>query len=192
MVWANLPFRLGTLILAAVFVLYSRPLAAEYIPKDTSVERIYPLSFKWATPQLWSYLRSGLNYLESPHPLLSPESTPPGYIHPDSKGFGAYGFSPAAFEDVQRIYPFFRQYRWQDIMSSPKLYDLANQAFADLLLKNLANYLPEKASNEQVFSIIHQAWNLGLTGFKNGRQVVASRTKRALEFTANSRRGKIL
>ena len=188
----NHSFRLLILIIAAVFVLCCQTLSAEYVLSDKTSEEIYPLSFNWASPQLWSYLRSGLNYLESPHPLLPPESTPPAYIHPDSKGFGAYGFSPGAYEDVQRLYPFFSQYSWQDIMDSPKLYDLANQAFADLLLKNLTNYLPEMASKEQVFAVLHQAWNLGLTGFKNGRQVVASRTKRALEFTASSPGGEIL
>jgi hypothetical protein len=190
--WANLPFRLLILILPAVFVIYCQPLSAEYIPDGKPVEEIYHLSFKWANPQLWKYLRSGLNYLESPHPLLPPESTPPTYIHPDSKGFGAYGFSPGAYQDVQRLCPFFRQFSWQDIMRCPKLYDMANQAYADWLLMNLRDSLPSDASQQEVFQILHQAWNLGLTGFKNGRQVVASRAKRALEFTANFRGEKTL
>jgi hypothetical protein len=118
--------------------------------------------------------------------LQPPEAVPPTYIHPDSKGFGAYGFSPGAYEDVQRLYPFFQQYSWQDIMSSSKLYDLANQAFADRLLKNLKDYIPANASKEEIFDVIHQAWNLGLTGFKNGRKVVASRAKRAGEFKSRA------
>jgi hypothetical protein len=138
--------------------------------------------FTHASDNLWQYLRIGLTYLESPKPLQPPESVPPAYIHPDSQGFGAYGFSPGAYQDVVRLYPFFQEYSWQDIMNSPKLYDLANQAFADCLLKNLKDYIPERASKEETFDVLHQAWNLGLTGFKNGRQVVASRTKRAQEF----------
>ncbi len=140
--------------------------------------------FNYVNQELWSYLRSGLNYLESPAPLMPPESTPPSYVHPDAKGFGAYGFSPEAYADVQRIYPFFEQYHWEDILRSSKLYDLANQAFADWLLKNLQEYLPPKASKLQIFEVLHQAWNTGLSGFKNGRRVVESRTKRAWEFTA--------
>jgi hypothetical protein len=51
-----------------------------------------------------------------------------------------------------------------------------------LLLKNLRDYIPENATQEQIFDIIHRAWNLGLTGFKNGRETVASRIRRAEEF----------
>jgi hypothetical protein len=192
MAWRDSPFRITVLFIAALTVFYCKPLAAEYTAPVNSTEGIYGFSFKRADSQLWSYLRLGLNYLESPNPLLPPESTPPTYIHPDSKGFGAYGFSPGAYEDVQRLYPFFGKYSWQDIMSSPELYDLANQAFADLLLKNLANYLPEGASKEEVFAVLHRAWNLGLSGFKKGRNVVASRAIRALEFTAMARLEKTL
>ncbi len=142
----------------------------------------YGIVFNHASDDLWQYLRIGLNYLESPKPLLPPESVPPAYIHPDFQGFGAYGFSPGAYQDVQRLYPFFQKYSWQEIISSRKLYDLANQAFADWLLKNLKDYIQESASREQVFDVLHQAWNLGLSGFKKGRKVVFSRTKRAEEF----------
>jgi hypothetical protein len=140
--------------------------------------------FAQATDDLWQYLRIGLTYLESPKPLQPPEAVPPAYIHPDSQGFGAYGFSPGAYQDVQRLYPFFQKYSWQEIMNSPKLYDLANRAFADWLLKNLKDYIPEGASPEKTFEVLHQAWNLGLTGFKNGRKVVPSRSRRAGEFLA--------
>ena len=101
-----------------------------------------------------------------------------------SRGFGTYGLSPEAYEDVQRLYPYFKDYTWQNILYSQQLYELANQAFADLLLKNLQEYIPEDATKEQVFDIIQKAWNLGLTGFKNGRETVASRIKRAEEFKA--------
>jgi len=173
------------LAMAVVFVIPCKQLSAEYIPAAIPAVNFYPVSFDHANTDLWNYLRWGLNYLESPSPLSPPESTPPTYIHPDSKGFGAYGFSPGAYEDVQRLYPFFRQYSWQDIMHSPKLYDLANQAFADWLLKNLRDYLPEGSSKEQVFQVLQQAWNLGLSGFRGGRKVVASRSRRALEFTSS-------
>ncbi|MDD5347527.1 MAG: hypothetical protein PHT59_02825 [Candidatus Omnitrophica bacterium] len=106
----------------------------------------------------------------------------PSYVHPDYRGFGAYGFSPEAYEDVQRVYPFFQGHPWQEILRSAALYDLANQAFADLLLKNLQEYLPEAATEEEIFDVLHQAWNLGLSGFKRGGKTVSSRMRRAEEF----------
>ncbi len=141
----------------------------------------YP-QFQYANAQLWEYARRGLNYLESPQPLAPPEAVPPTYRHPDARGFGAYGFSPEAYYDVQRLYPFFRIYSWHDVLHSPQLYELANQAFADWLLKNLQNDIPARATKEQIFDALHKAWNLGLSGFKNGKTVVASRMRRTEEF----------
>ena len=137
---------------------------------------------RYATPQLWQYLRRGLNYLESPSPLSRPEDVSAAYQHPDGKGFGPFGFSPAAYEDVQRVYPYFRQYDWQDVLGSSSLYDLANRAFADWLLGNLQKNIPQSPTNRQVFDVLHKAWNLGLSGYKNGRIVVSSRIRRAEEF----------
>ena len=145
------------------------------------------LIFKYATPELWQYLRLGLNYLESPKPDLSPEAVPPTYIHPDSKGFGAYGFSPQAYSDVQRLNQFFKQYSWQNILNSQQLYDLANQAFADWLLSKLQGDIPQGASRSEIFNVLQQSWNLGLSGFKQGRRVVSSREKKAAEFLITSR-----
>jgi len=169
------------IIISALILNIRGSLSAEYVflaPRDN---RNGPL-FQYATPGLWQYLRLGLNYLESPAPLSPPETILTTYAHPDLRGFGAYGFSPEAYQDVQRLYPFFKPYRWQDIMRSPRLYDLANQAFADSLLKNLQDYIPRQASQEEVFDVLHRVWNLGLTGFKNGKDVVSSRIKRAEEF----------
>lgn len=138
--------------------------------------------FRYANDKLWGYLRLGLNYLESPKPSCPPESIQPTYKHPDSRGFGAYGFSPKAYQDVQRLYPFFKNYSWQEILNSKKLYELANQAFADFLLKNLQRYIAADATQKQTFECLHKAWNLGLSGFKNGKVVVASRLRKAEEF----------
>jgi hypothetical protein len=168
------------IVIAAVLTNYGT-LSADYTPFIHNYTLDGP-SFKYATTPLWQYLRLGLNYLESPKPLSPPKTVSPKYVHPDGKGFGAYGFSPQAYQDVQRLYPFFKQHSWQEIMNSPRLYDLANQAFADWLLKNLQEYIPAQATREEIFDLLHQAWNLGLTGFKNGKKVVASRTKRAQEF----------
>ncbi|MCX5707832.1 MAG: hypothetical protein NTY14_02445 [Candidatus Omnitrophica bacterium] len=179
----SLKSRIMILMLTASLVFAYKPLSAEItLPLPTAGLGYSGITFSSASADLWQYLRIGLNYLESPKPLQPPEAVPPTYIHPDSQGFGAYGFSPGAYQDVQRLYPFFQKYSWQEIMNSPKLYDLANQAFADWLLKNLKDYIPEGASKEEIFDVLHQAWNLGLSGFKNGRQVVASRAKRAQEF----------
>ena len=141
-------------------------------------------AFRYATPQLWQYLRRGLNYLESPSPLSRPEDVSAAYRHPDGKGFGPFGFSPAAYEDVQRVYPYFRQYYWQDILGSPQLYDLATLAFADWLLGNLQENIPQNSTRQQVFDVLHKAWNLGLSGYKKGRIVVSSRNRRAEEFVS--------
>jgi len=168
------------LLSALAIILKAEPLSAEYLMGANPLAP--PLQFQYAHAQLWGYLRLGLTYLESPKPSSPPEAVPPTYIHPDARGFGTYGLSTEAYEDVQRFYPVFKNYNWQDILFSPQLYELANQAFADLLLKNLQEYIPKNATREQIFDIIHKAWNLGLTGFKNGRETVESRVRRAEEF----------
>lgn len=151
--------------------------AAPYSPETD-------IAFQYVNAQRWKYLRLGLNYLESPKPFLPPEAVSPAYIHPDLKGAGAYGFTPAAYQDVQRIYPYFRDYSWDDIMHSRQLYELANQAFADWLFKNLQDYIPNTATERQVFDVIEKAWNTGLSGFKNGRKIASSRVRMAEEFKA--------
>jgi hypothetical protein len=172
------------IVITTVVIITCKPLSAEYLAPEAYQNFNLPL-FQYANANLWQYLREGLNYLESPQPLSSPEKVSLKYVHPDLRGFGAYGFSPEAYQDVQRIYPFFKQYSWEDILSSYKLYDLANQAFADWLLKNLLDYIPKEATQEEVFDLLHRAWNLGLRGFKNGREVIASRVRRAEEFKAS-------
>jgi hypothetical protein len=168
------------LLSTLTIILKAEPLSAEYLL--TPEPLLAKSQFQYANAQLWGYLRLGLAYLESPKPYSPPEAVPPTYIHPDSRGFGTYGLSPEAYEDVQKLYHYFKNYNWQDILNSAQLYELANQAFADLLLKHLQGYIPEDATQEQIFDIIHRAWNLGLTGFKNGGETVASRIKRAEEF----------
>jgi hypothetical protein len=158
------------MVIALVAILQKDGLSAEYT------------QFQYATPSVWEYLRLGLNYLESPQPFFPPETVSPNYVHPDLKGFGAYGFSPRAYQDVQRAYPFFKDYLWQDILESQELYELANRAFADWLLKNLQGYIPRLATPRQVFDILQKAWNVGLSGFKKGRRIIPSRALRAEEF----------
>jgi len=180
------------LIIAALFAVNTIPPAGyePVIPELPSLPGyaaeqpgIQPdIVFKYATAQLWADLRLGLAYLESPKPLDLPEAVSPSYVHPDGKGFGAYGFSPAAYADVQRLYPFFRRYGWEEVLKSEKLYDLANQAFADWLLKNMQSGPGADMDFAVLFNNLHQAWNLGLNGFKHGRRVVFSRIKRADEF----------
>lgn len=162
-----------------------RPAAIDRVPA-VKLHQPAPGSpaFAYATDELWSYLRKGLTYLESPTPLLPPEAVPPAYVHPDGRGFGAYGFSPEAYTDVQRIYPFFAKYSWGQILRSPRLYDLANRALCDWMLKNLKGSLAPNAGKEEIFTVLHKAWNLGVGGFKKGREVVPSRARRAREFLA--------
>jgi hypothetical protein len=156
--------------------------ATEYVPQPRVIVDATIPFFSCATDDIWNYLRKGLTYLESPTPALPPEAVSPSYIHPDGRGFGAYGFSPEAYEDVQRLYPFFRKYAWVDILRSQRLYDLANRALCDWMLKNLQPYVSGTAGKKEIFLALHKAWNLGLGGFKRGREVVPSRTKRAEEF----------
>ena len=163
-----------------IITLGAKPLSAEYLISANSL--LTRPQFQYVNARLWNYLRLGLTYLESPEPYSPPETIPPTYMHPDARGFGTYGLSPEAYEDVRKIYPYFKDCGWQDILKSEQLYELANQAFADLLFKNLTDYIPEGSTQEQVFDIIHKAWNLGLTGFRSGRQTVESRIKRAEEF----------
>ena len=176
-------YRIIVILLSTlVITLLVKNLFTESLPANESLASAIHSQFKYANDNLWEYLRLGLNYLESPKPFSPPESTRPTYRHPDSKGFGAYGFSPEAYRDVQRLYPFFKNYSWQDILNSTKLYELANQAFADFLLKNLQRYIAFDATQKQTFECLQKAWNLGLSGFKNGKVVVASRLRRAEEF----------
>jgi hypothetical protein len=158
------------------------PVVSSPAAETATVKTDAPVKFHYATDELWEYLKEGLNYLESPKPLQRPETIPPSYVHPDKRGFGAYGFSPEAYADVQNLYPYFQDFTWEQIMRSGELYDLANRAFCDWLIKNLQDYIPANAPKELVFETVHKAWNLGLGGFKKGRQVVASRTRRAAEF----------
>jgi hypothetical protein len=138
--------------------------------------------FLYATDDLWLYLRKGLNYLESPQPLAEPEAVPPSYVHPDGRGFGCYGFSPEAYQDVRRLYPYFREISWRQVLASPRLYDLANRAFCDWLLMNLRDRIALTGDRATIYDAVQQAWNLGLSGYKKGRAVVSSRTRRAEEF----------
>jgi hypothetical protein len=171
---------IGFMIITTWLVCCLDSISAERVPCFFREENLP--QFLYATPQRWQYLRIGLNYLESPQPLKPPESVSPAYVHPDLRGFGAYGLSPEAYEDVQRLYPFFRAHSWEQILCSGRLYELANQAFADWLLKDLLKHLPADAGKEEIFDALQQAWNLGLSGFKQGRRVVASRMRRAEEF----------
>ncbi len=193
---------LGAFLLASVFIM---PCASGQMPQepfplnsqpDRSLKYLLTretrlnyqkqagLLFEYADYTLWQYLRQGLSYLESPSPESPPERVPPAYLHPDGLGYGAYGLTAPAYSDVRQFYPFFKKYSWQEILRSGRLYELASQAFADRLLKNLRGYLDPRADHVQTFNLLQQVWNLGFRGFKEGRQVVASRTKRAKEFIA--------
>jgi hypothetical protein len=46
----------------------------------------------------------------------------------------------------------------------------------------LQEEIPAGTAPERVFDVVHQAWNVGLSGYKHGRQTVASRIIRAGEF----------
>lgn len=155
--------------------------APQAVTRPAAAEKA-AIAFSRANDELWAYLKKGLTYLESPTPLKPAEAVAPTYVHPDGRGFGAYGFSPEAYEDVQRLYPYFRAYSWDQVLASQKLYDLANRALCDWMLKSLRGYIPPAASKRDVFLVLHKAWNLGVGGFKKGREVVPSRTRRAEEF----------
>jgi hypothetical protein len=179
--------KLSALTFLALMWLLPAAAAKEFIPPLVQPVSIDGPVFECANDELWGYLRKGLTYLESPTPLLPPEAVVPSYVHPDGRGFGAYGFSPEAYEDIQRLYPYFRNVSWEQLLGSQRLYDLANRALCDWMLKSLADYIPRSASKEEVFQVVHKAWNLGMGGFRKGREVVASRTRRAAEFLASNK-----
>ena len=174
--------RLLRIALSFLLTMALKSETVSFEPAVNSSPSILGPQFSCIDAKFWGYLRLGISYLESPMPLDPPESVPPAYAHPDLRGFGAYGLSPEAYADVQRLYPFFRDYGWDNMLNSQRVYELANMAFADYLLKNLKDCIPADATQEQIFDVLHRAWNLGLSGFKNGREVVPSRILRAEEF----------
>jgi hypothetical protein len=170
----------GTWVLAAT--LCAPALGAPTMPKALPAAAPSGIVFRFATDDVWTYARRGLCYLESPKPQHPPEAVAPDYLHPDGIGFGAYGMTPGAYADVQKAYPYFRDIPWPRILRAPALYELASRAFADKLLSRLQEEIPSGSSPRQVFGILHQAWNVGLSGFKSGRRAVPSRFARAREF----------
>ena len=62
--------------------------------KDT--QALMPMS-----RELWQYLRTGLNYLET-----SGKNYPPSFMHPGGKAYGALGLSQVAVMDVIKNSPF--------------------------------------------------------------------------------------
>ena len=191
MMIAGAKIRLAALFSVLLLQFIYNPSVAEgkSLSQNREPEAIFS---EYMRPELWQHFRLGLAYLESPKPLDAPEAVSPSYLHPDSKGHGPYGFTRGAYLDVQRLYPSFKKYSWQDILASQKLYDLANQAYADWLLGNLQEYLKYGALDSCAFNILQQAWNLGLSGFKSGKKICSSRRKRAREYMEYSNRLQVL
>lgn len=129
--------------------------------------------YRYFTPERWSQLRPLIEYLET-----SSQGVPLTYKHPGGKGagYGPLGLTRVAYKDVQRLYPEFRNYVFEDILASPELYDLASRAYADALFWN---YLKSPEGNlSDIFNLLQRYWFTGPSGGK----IPASRQRKAEEW----------
>ena len=126
---------------------------------------------------LWSYLRRGLNFLES-----SGEDYPPQFIHPGGVAYGSLALTRIAIKDVIIHYKAFSGYSVDDILKSAELYEKCAVYFADLLLRHYFKMEYWKADKKELFAVLQRAWYLGPTLYKKGLTVPESREKNSLYF----------
>ncbi|MFA6216627.1 MAG: hypothetical protein WDL87_03130 [Candidatus Omnitrophota bacterium] len=153
--------------------LHEKPLAS--LPADPR------LSIEMSA-ELWSYLRTGLHYLES-----SNINYLPSFEHPGKKAYGALGLSRIAAEDVRLHYPSLSGFTQEDVFSKQEVYEIFAQKYADLLLRQYLKIDYASMVAPEVFSVLQKAWFLGPGLFKKGVGVIASREKRAQEYMARMR-----
>jgi len=126
---------------------------------------------------LWRYLRAGINYLEA-----SGKEVPIHYRHPGGKAYGPLALTPIAIKDVRLHYPLLSAYKLNDVLSDRGLYEKFAAAYAELLLKHYFKIDYISMPKEKVFEALQKGWFLGPTLYKKGRQVIASRQRRAAEY----------
>jgi len=127
--------------------------------------------------ELWQYLRTGLNYLET-----SGKNYPPSFIHPGNKAYGALGLSQVAVMDVIKNSPFLSKFIPEDVFTRRELYEEFAKNYADLLLRHYLGMDYSNMPQEQVFTVLQRVWFLGPGLYKKGSQPLLSREERAREY----------
>jgi len=138
--------------------------------KDTQV--LIPMS-----RELWQYLRTGLNYLET-----SGKNYPPSFMHPGGKAYGALGLSQVAVMDVIKNSPSLSKFIAEDVFTKRELYEEFAKSYADLLLRHYLGMDYSNMPQEQVFTVLQRAWFLGPGLYKKGSQPLLSREERTREY----------
>jgi len=127
--------------------------------------------------ELWQYLRTGLNYLET-----SGKNYPPSFMHPGGKAYGALGLSQVAVMDVIKNSPSLSKFIPEDVFTKKELYEAFAKNYADLLLRHYLGMDYSNMPQEQVFTVLQRAWFLGPGLYKKGSQPLLSREERAREY----------
>ena len=127
--------------------------------------------------ELWQYLRTGLNYLET-----SGKNYPPSFMHPGGKAYGALGLSQVAVMDVIKNSPSLSKFIPEDVFTKRELYEEFAKSYADLLLRHYLGMDYSNMPQEQVFTVLQRAWFLGPGLYKKGSQPLLSREERAREY----------
>ncbi len=143
------------------------------IPSQVTQERLNILQ----NDELWSYLRSGLNYVEA-----SGEDLPANFVHPGGVAYGPLAMTRIAIKDVLMHYEEMEDYDIDDILNDIELYERCGKLFADLLLGHYLKIQGSGISKEDIFDILQRAWFLGPTIFKDGGKVPESRSHNAREY----------
>ena len=142
------------------------------LSKAQYAQTVMPMS-----SELWQYLRTGLNYLET-----SGKKYPPGFIHPGGKAYGALGLSQVAVMDVIKNSPSLSKFTAEDVFTKDKLYEEFAKSYADLLLRHYLGMDYSNMPQEQVFTVLQRAWFLGPGLYKKGSQPLLSREEKAREY----------
>ena len=127
--------------------------------------------------ELWQYLRTGLNYLET-----SGKNYPPSFMHPGGKAYGALGLSQVAVMDVIKNSPSLSKFIPEDVFTKRELYEEFAKSYADLLLRHYLGMDYSNMPQEQVFTVLQRAWFQGPGLYKKGSQPLLSREERAREY----------
>jgi len=141
-------------------------------PKTQDSQTLIPMS-----RELWQYLRTGLNYLET-----SGKDYPPGFMHPGGKAYGALGLSQVAVMDVIKNSPSLSRFIAEDVFTKRELYEEFAKSYVDLLLRHYLGMDYSNMPQEQVFTVLQRAWFQGPGLYKKGSQPLLSREERAREY----------
>lgn len=170
LLWNNSPKTHLTLIIApAVSLPSTEPATQKPLPVDVQKTDL--------NDGLWLYARNGIHYLET-----SGKDVGPSFAHPGGFAFGPLGLSKVAVEDVLNRSEELRRYSMDDIFTKKELYETFARAYAALLLEHYLKIDLASKSKEEVFQILQKAWFLGPNFYLQGKEIVASRAKRAQEY----------